>query len=268
MPAHERSVRSSRVGGVEYAREHTGVPSPARGMGGLRERAPWHSGTNSRSRSSIGSTARDHVEVAMSDLRERIRRSPRALFAALVVGTALVAVALAAAAYTGDPDPGAACRRSGIVPLELAGDEESAAHIVGDWTCPDRGQTVEQAESAAERALARDTFLFIPLYVLSIGYWCFYASWYAHTERARNSARLLTYGIVVAGMLDVIENVALYGVVHGHANRAVLATAVSIPKWVLVIVGVARGLQAFGGAWMRWLRYAMFGEADRPQFAG
>ena len=202
----------------------------------------------------------------MTGLRERIRQSPSALFVALAIGTALVVGALAAGSATRSHDPGAPCGVSGVVPLELAGDDASATRIVSQWTC-DR-QSTEQARARADDALTADSLLFIPGYVLAIAYWCVYGSWFSHRPKSARLALSLAVGTVAAGALDLVENIGLHHVVRAESGWAAVATAASIPKWGLLVAAIPCALVSFCGAWMRWLRHVALGGVDRPEFSG
>ncbi len=129
----------------------------------------------------------------------------------------------------------------GIVPFEVAGNEERAREILAQW-----GQ---EGRSAARASLIID-------YPFLVAYACFYAL--ACTALAEALARRglrwlasvggrLAWGALAAGAFDAIENAALLGVLATGGSGALAATArwFAIGKFTLtslVVVYLVGGL--------------------------
>ncbi|MBA2448682.1 MAG: patatin-like phospholipase family protein [Chloroflexi bacterium] len=138
----------------------------------------------------------------------------------------------------------------GIVSLELAVSATDADAIVRSW---DR-------QGLRDRAI-RDTwldYLFVLLYATFLGLGCLLT---ANLLRAQGwpgglLGTPLARGIVLAGALDIVENVALLVMLGGAVSDfwAALARVCAIPKFVLIAAGAAYTLLG-GAVWIRsWWR--------------
>jgi hypothetical protein len=128
----------------------------------------------------------------------------------------------------------------GIVSLQIAGTEGRAKRIVTSWGA-------DGLEHARQETF-RDWLMLIPGYVLflSLGVWAsgISLSWHGWCGWAR-AGRWVAIGIVVAGILDAIENIFLLCMIgHAEAGRALgsICPAGSItfaaPKILLLLLGV------------------------------
>ncbi len=172
-------------------------------------------------------------------------------------GLVLVVVAVAALWWVGESDPA----RPGVVALEIAGDADTAKDLLeGTGT-----GTID----ALRTGLQRD-WLLIVAYVAALGWWCWYGRVHLRTRRLRRLAQVLTGAVVVAGVADVVENVALGRLLDAGGDNdaaAVVATAAAIPKWMIlaVVVPVAAAVMVtaiarLGRRWVPagWLRRPVF----------
>jgi hypothetical protein len=151
------------------------------------------------------------------------------LFVALFV---LTVVAMAAEQVTGVPLRTAAAP-SGIISFELAGTMSVAQNIIESWGAAGRVY--------AGLNLGLD-FLFIDAYASCISLGCVII--------ARNLARqsvffafigvVLAWALLLAALLDCIENFALINLLLGsqQGTFAALAQACAIPKFAIVGVGI------------------------------
>jgi hypothetical protein len=158
---------------------------------------------------------------------ERVRR-------VLSVGLVLTVVTLAASVAAGRMPE---CSTGSIVHLELARTEERAVELIGG--CDEDG--LDQIRTS----LWVDDLVFVPLYVLTVGFWSVVGA-----RRLEWSSRLRRWlvvaaapAIVVAGVLDLVENRHLATVVDaaGASPAIEVAYSASVAKWVLAAyaVGVA-----------------------------
>src|SRR3954454_16186873 len=210
------------------------------------------------------------IEVAPPKREERplprlIANNAWALTGFLLLGLVLVAATLLAARHVDQVDPG--CKGTpGLVALEFAGAREPAQRIIDGWSggC--------QVAGDAHSALRRDLFPFIPVYVLTLVYWCRYAGWFSYRQRVRTLCTWLLFAAIAAGLLDVAEDVFLWRMTDGHGPvrqiDAVAATAFAIPKWMLVIAAAGCAIGALFGAMFRWFSRVVMGPANQPTFVG
>lgn len=126
----------------------------------------------------------------------------------------------------------------GIIDLELAGDREKAQQIVRSWEETD-------SQDRAVRNVRLD-FLFLYVYSIAIGSVCLWSGAVLEDRRGRGS-RLgvpLAWGMTLAALLDVVENVALLKLLDGVTTSAGLpwtqiARLCAVPKFILIIAGLA-----------------------------
>lgn len=145
-----------------------------------------------------------------------------------------VLLTVATLAFGGKAGEVPSCATGSVVELELARTEEKAVELIGP--CDEAGLDV------LRDGLRADTYGFAPLYVLSVAFWCLLAarrlSW--SSDRRRQVVLAAAVAVVVAGGFDLFENHFLGEVVDaaGASSSIGPAFAVSVVKWVLVIVAV------------------------------
>ena len=125
----------------------------------------------------------------------------------------------------------------GVVSFEVAGSVARAEQILASWDAV--------ARERAAFGLGLD-FLFIPVYALTISLGCVMAS---DALRRRSwplasPAAALIWGIFLAALLDVIENIALTTILFGSVSSPwpQIAQWCAVPKFGLLIVGLAYAL--------------------------
>ncbi len=158
------------------------------------------------------------------------------IFWPLVLSTVL---AMAVMNISGAPLTTAAAP-AGIVSYELAGSVTHAGQVLASWD-----------EAALQRAafVQGFDFLFIPLYVSAIALGCALAS----SVLARRGWALawlgsvLGWGLILAGLLDIVENIALLVMLFNAPADPWPAIAYwcAIPKFGLIVMGLLYAL--FGG---------------------
>lgn len=113
-----------------------------------------------------------------------------------------------------------------IVQLELAGTAARASAL--------------GAKAAVETVQSATTldFIFIPLYALTLFFGSLWASQYFSSGFGRKIGTVIAIGALIAGLLDVIENLAMLGYLHewGGWNAWIpISTAAAGPKFALVV---------------------------------
>jgi hypothetical protein len=161
----------------------------------------------------------------------------------LLVGGALVALAgwaLARTLAVGTTDPS-------VVELQFAGNARTATELLGDADAA----TIDDLRTG----LARDCVLVIT-YVAAIGYWCRHGARHLRTKRSRSFALGMAYAVGVAGVADLVENLALAFVIdaRGDSDWAVVATAAAIPKWIILAAAIPTAVVVLAGTVARLLR--------------
>ena len=161
-------------------------------------------------------------EQIPAHLRQRV-------FWILVVLTLLVETVLS---ITGAPLTTNAAP-AGIVSFEFATTTTGAESILASWG------VVARERAAFVQGL---DFLFIPLYVAAIGLGCIMAADVLSRKKWRVAAigRWLAWGLVLAGLLDVIENIALLVMLFAAPAQpwAWIAARCAASKFALVILGL------------------------------
>jgi hypothetical protein len=122
---------------------------------------------------------------------------------------------------------------SGIVSFELAGELSQTRAILESWG--------PQAQLYAGVSLGLD-YLFLISYASSIGLGCIIIS-ASLAERASFISRLgvwIAWGLIVAAVLDALENYALIRLLFGSQNSLwpIVARWTAIPKFLLVLLGL------------------------------
>lgn len=155
----------------------------------------------------------------------------------------------------------------GIVSLELAGSAEEVNHILASWDARDVGGSEPgEARSTARKSLQLD-FLFIPVYVATLAFFCLLAARGAPASSWWAAAGICLATLqIAAGLLDVIENVVLLRMIGGKVSEgaARLAQLCARVKFGLIFLGLAYVLAGAGIAlaqtlpgWLRGLRRGM-----------
>lgn len=159
--------------------------------------------------------------------------SKKQIMRAFWVAFALVVLITIVFGFTGIPLNTDAAP-SGIISFELAGSAVRVEEIFSSWD-----------SSARERAafnLGLD-FLFIPAYVSAVIIGIHLA---AEKVQGRFSAwcSWLTGGVFLAGLLDIIENIALLTILFQSptAPWPIIAKFCAIPKFTLIFMGIIYAL--------------------------
>lgn len=122
---------------------------------------------------------------------------------------------------------------AGIVSLEFAADPESAQDIIQSW---------EGSPSFwAGFSMGMD-FLFLAAYSATIAWGCLLVGKRLSNRwpLVKSTSHLVAAAVLVAGGLDIIENIALIKLIAGSTNAAlpVIAIWCAVPKFLLVLIGV------------------------------
>ena len=151
----------------------------------------------------------------------------------LVLSLALVALIIFVFIFTGTPLNTIAAPY-GIVSFELAGSAARADKILNSWDAT--------ARERAAFSLGLD-FLFIPVYAGTVILGIHMA---AEKIQGRLSAwrSWLTVALILAGLLDIIENIALLTILFQSPVTPLpsIAALCALPKFVLIIIGVVYAL--------------------------
>lgn len=205
-------------------------------------------------------------------LGDRVRQSALLLACFVVVGVALAGVTGAAFRHSEAVSPSRSCvgqnRPANLAALALAGSQERADAVMRTWKCSDRAG---DARADADKSLRRDSWFLVPAYVLAISVWCLYVHWAGYRDVTRRLAVAAIVGVFTAGALDAfVENVALRRIVAGDRGWGwpIIASAASIPKFVLLAVGLAVGAVGLGSALRTLLTSVVVGSEAGPQFFG
>jgi hypothetical protein len=133
----------------------------------------------------------------------------------------------------------------GIVSFELARDEAQASAILASW---------DQAARLRAAFLLGLDFLFIPLYTAALTLTCLWAARFRRRRR-RFPSWLVLIGIpgiplawaqLGAGLLDMIENIALVRMLFGMVNSPwpQIASVCAFTKFILIVSGIFYSLTA------------------------
>jgi len=121
----------------------------------------------------------------------------------------------------------------GIVSFEIAGSVPRSKAILASWD--------SIARERATFGLGLD-FLFIPLYAGTIALGC---AMTGDVLRQRNKSKVslsgyLAWGVLLAGLLDVVENTALTVILFGSVSAPwpQIAAACAVPKFILIFFGL------------------------------
>ena len=130
-----------------------------------------------------------------------------------------------------------------ILELELAGTVTSANDLT-------RG-----ADLDAVRASIVWDFLLILFYVLALFFGSLWSGRQYGSRRGRSAGTAIGVGAIVAGVLDIVENLAMLGYLNdwgGWNGWPTLATAMAIPKFILIVVAIIYVLVGIGLALRGW----------------
>jgi Lysophospholipase catalytic domain len=189
----------------------------------------------------------------------------------LALGAVLLLGFVVAARFVMAPEADPARCGESIVALEFAGSADEAAAIVEEWQACTAQDGEADGVELARTSIERDSFVFIPAYVVTLAYWCLYGSWSAFKSTSRRLYGRLAFGALLAGALDIGENVFLARMLDRDRPSefdAVAATALTWVKWPLVLAVTAAALVALVSAVTRWSRAVVVGGAARPEFFG
>jgi hypothetical protein len=121
----------------------------------------------------------------------------------------------------------------GIVSLEFAGTIEKSDLIIRSWK--------EAGTTAAAFNIGLD-YLFLFLYPLAILAGCIWVTGNQHTRSVwiKNAGYLVSWLVIGAGILDAIENIALYRLVTGASESFLprIALYCAVPKFLLTGLGI------------------------------
>lgn len=129
----------------------------------------------------------------------------------------------------------------GIISFELAGSVERSSQIIASWD--------STANQRAAFILGLD-FLFIPVYVIAISLGCTLASGRLNSRNWPLSqvGDFLVWGIILAGILDMIENIALSLILFGTISNPLPQAAFwcASAKFMFVFLGLVYAI--YGGS--------------------
>jgi hypothetical protein len=122
---------------------------------------------------------------------------------------------------------------NGILSYEFAGNLPAAQNMIKSWG--------EKGQIYAGLSLGID-YLFLTVYSLTIGLGCVMIgeSLSIKFSKAESIAAILAWGLIIAAILDAIENYALIQLLLGSANESwpTIAWICAAPKFVLVGFGL------------------------------
>lgn len=151
-------------------------------------------------------------------------------------------VVMAALNFVGAP-LAAGAAKYGIVSYELSWNGQKAGEIIASWD--------ENGQLRAAFSLGLD-YLFMPLYAVTIGLACV---WSGEVLRRRSwplpwAGWTLAYALVLAAILDAVENYALLALLLGRpaGHLPLLAACCATAKFLFVFIGL---VYAFLGAAVR-----------------
>ena len=114
--------------------------------------------------------------------------------------------------------------------LQLAGSVERANAVLGDWKASCRTPSDASGLDAARRSLRFD-YLFILSYVVGLWFLLFLTMSALSTAAMRVVGTALVVLLMIAGVFDVVENVALKGMIDGVEPIWLPGT---LPEWITV----------------------------------
>jgi hypothetical protein len=142
-----------------------------------------------------------------------------------------------AAAHTGGPRR---CDRiTSMIALELAGSVARADLILTEWSQATRLER-RQLDDQLHKAILYD-FAFIPLYASAIGLACLAVAAAAREgELWWRLARILAWSQLIAGLLDALENMALWRMTSGRLEGPWpwVARLCALPKFAIVVASI------------------------------
>lgn len=147
---------------------------------------------------------------------------------------ALIVGAITTAAAQGFP----------IVDLELAGTVARADDVI-------RGADLDAIRSA----ILWD-FVFLALYAPALFFGCVWASRQYTSARWRSVGTTIGIGALIAGGLDIVENLAMLGYLNswgGWDGWPMLSTVMAVPKFILVLIALVYiliGMTISSAAWL------------------
>jgi hypothetical protein len=155
----------------------------------------------------------------------------------VVVGVLLTIATLAVGGKAGEHP---SCATGTVLELEIARTERRATELIGG--CDAAGLAV------LRDGLRADNRGFVPLYILSVGFWALLGTSRLTWSSAgrRRVVQAAAAAIVVAGAFDLVENHFLGNVVDaaGASSDIGTASAASFVKWALVLFAVPTALVA------------------------
>jgi hypothetical protein len=109
------------------------------------------------------------------------------------------------------------------------------------WTAQGADDALAGADLDAVRATILWDFVFLALYASALYLGSLWASGVLTSERLRQAGPHVAVGAVAAGVLDVIENLAMLGHLNGwlgFSGWPTVAGLMAVPKFILVLVAV------------------------------
>ena len=136
---------------------------------------------------------------------------------------------------------------SDVVRVEFVGTSERAVAFVAE---------LEGGVGGLQEAIRRD-HLYIAAYVAAVAWFTFLGTRMFRMRYSRELAAAMTWAIVMAGLADVVENIALLELLDDRGRNetaARVALAATIPKWILATAAVATAVVAMFAALVRAIR--------------
>ena len=109
------------------------------------------------------------------------------------------------------------------------------------WTAERADEVLAGADLDAVNATTLWDFVFLVLYSAALFLGSLWASEVFAGDRLRRAGRWIAFGAVYAGILDVIENLAMLSYVNGWSEFSgwlAIAGVMAIPKFLLVFVAI------------------------------
>ena len=133
----------------------------------------------------------------------------------------------------------------GILNLEFAYSSTKAGIVLNAWQ---PNEKIDNIEVATFNTWLDFIFLFFYSLFLFTGCKILSAN---YSGTIQNAGLMLAKGAILAGLLDIVENVGMLFTLHGNSNNVILllTTAASIIKWILALAAVAY-LLVFGAGYL------------------
>jgi len=123
---------------------------------------------------------------------------------------------------------------NGILDLEFASNAAKATAVVNAWQ---KSETVDNIQIA--KLNTELDFIFLFFYSIFLNMVCRSIA-ALHTGMARNIGLIVATGAIIAGMLDILENIGMLLTLHGYIYNSItiLTFSFSVTKWILALLAI------------------------------